>query len=62
MGASVEVVCMASLSSDGDVVDAYGNMRAPGALSGVAPSCKQNLCAAWCQPVGWLELLGVLLF
>ena len=66
VGANEEVVCMTSSSSDGDVVDTYGNMSAPRTLIGVAPSCKQNLCAAWCQPVGrlggWGLLINMLLF
>ena len=62
MGANEEVVCMTSSSSDGDVVDIYDNMSAPRTLIGVAPSCKQNLCAAWCQPLGRLGVLNMLLF
>ena len=40
VGANVEVECMASSSSDGDVVDSYGNISITWALSCVASSCK----------------------
>ena len=58
MGAGIEVVCKVSSSSNEDVVDTCGNMSAPRALDGMAPSCKQKLCVT---PLGGCELPSKLL-